>query len=124
MDPRREHVRRLLQVPATVATEAGDQVWRAQIIDIARLGVGFVTTEALAAGTPYVFSFTFPNSSLPCVALVDVVYSCPVGSGANVRNGARFLSISPESQEQIVDYVTTGTEAAIAAMADSRTARS
>src|ERR1700756_4485090 len=107
MDFRREHVRRLLQVEAVVTSAAGDRSWPAHIVDIARMGVAFVTDLELEPGH-YRFSFSFPASEIRNDVLVDVLYSRPVGSEGRYRNGARFEQISDDVVERIVDYVTTG----------------
>ncbi len=112
MDFRREHVRRLLQVEAGVTSITGEQSWPAHIIDIARMGVAFVTEEELAPGH-YAFCFSFPGSHIRNDVLLDVLYSRPVGSEGRYRAGARFAQISDDVVERIVDYVTTGAEAMI-----------
>jgi hypothetical protein len=112
MDFRREHVRRLLQVEAVVTSVAGDRSWPAHIVDIARMGVAFVTDLELAPGH-YKFCFSFPGSEVSNHVLVEVLYSRPVGSENRYRNGARFGQISDDVIERIVDYVTTGAEAMI-----------
>ena len=112
MDFRREHVRRLLQVQAVVTSATGDHSWPAHIVDIARMGVAFVTDLELAPGD-YKFHFSFPDSEISNHVLVDVLYSRPVGSENRYRNGARFGQISDAVIERIVDYVTTGAEAMI-----------
>jgi hypothetical protein len=112
MDFRREHVRRLLQVEAMVTSAAGDRSWPARIVDIARMGVAFVTDLELAPGN-YKFCFSFPDSEISNLVLLDVLYSRPVGSEDRYRNGARFEQISDDVIERIVDYVTTGAEAMI-----------
>jgi hypothetical protein len=112
MDFRREHVRRLLQVEAEVTNTAGDRSWPAHIVDIARMGVAFVTEEELAPGH-YAFCFSFPGSQVHNHVLLDVLYSRPVGSEGRFRAGARFEQVGEDVVERIVDYVTTGAEAMI-----------
>lgn len=112
MDFRREHVRRLLQVEAVVASATDDRSWTAHIVDIARMGVAFVTDEEMAPGH-YKFCFSFPGSDIRNDVLLDVLYSRPVGSEGRYRAGARFEQIGDDVIERIVDYVTTGAEAMI-----------
>jgi hypothetical protein len=112
MDFRREHVRRLLQVEAVVTSATGDRSWPAHIVDIARMGVAFVTDVELPAAH-YKFCFCFPGSAIQNHVLLDVLYSRPVGSEGRFRAGARFEQIGDDVIERIVDYVTTGAEAMI-----------
>ncbi|UGQ44799.1 PilZ domain-containing protein [Massilia endophytica] len=108
MDQRREHVRRLLQVQATVTELNGGAVRIVQIIDIARMGVAFVTPYPMIPDRSYRFCFAFPGSSVRNDAVIDLVYSRPFGSEGRFRNGARFQSLPQESVDLIVDYVTSG----------------
>lgn len=112
MDFRREHVRRLLQVEAVVTSAAGDRSWPAHIVDIARMGVAFVTDVELAP-SHYQFCFSFPGSDIQNHVVLDLLYSRPVGSEGRYRNGARFEHVADDVVERIVDYVTTGAEAMI-----------
>jgi len=107
MQQRREHVRRLLQVEASIADEAGLRSWHVQVIDISRMGVAFVSTEQLATDVSYVFSFCFPGSAARNDVVTTIVHSTPVGSEGRFRNGARFIHIAEECVERIVDYVTS-----------------
>jgi hypothetical protein len=110
MNHQREHVRRLLQATASVTDEDRGRTWHAQIIDISRMGVAFVTNEQLVVDDHFHFSFMFPGTNFPCEAVIKMVYSRPVGETAHFRNGARFVEISDSCVEQIVDYVTSGVE--------------
>jgi hypothetical protein len=47
MDPRREHVRRLLQADAYITDIHGRNTLPAQIIDISRMGVAFVSDRPM-----------------------------------------------------------------------------
>lgn len=111
MNHQREHVRRLLQTAASVTDEDKGRTWHAQIIDISRMGVAFVTDARLEPDDHFHFSFMFPGTNFPCEAVIKLVYSRPVGETVHFRNGARFIEISDLCVEQIVDYVTSGTEA-------------
>ena len=111
MNHQREHVRRLLQAAASVTDETKGRTWHAQIIDISRMGVAFVTSEQLEPDDQFHFSFMFPGTDFPCEAVIHLVYSRPVGETAHFRNGARFVEISDACVEHIVDYVTSGVEA-------------
>ncbi|MBA5606693.1 PilZ domain-containing protein [Duganella sp. FT3S] len=107
-DPRRAHVRRLLQVDASIGDEHGSQQWAVQIIDIARMGVAFVSHHQFPCDVPFLFSFCFPGSSVRNEVLLTIVHGVPVGTEGRIRYGARFLSIADDVVERIVDYVTSG----------------
>ncbi|MBA5640181.1 PilZ domain-containing protein [Duganella sp. LX20W] len=100
-------MRRLLQVDASIADEFGSQQWAVQIIDIARMGVAFVSYHQFPTDVPFLFSFCFPGSSVRNEVLLTIVHSAPFGTEGRFRNGARFLSISDDAVERIVDYVTS-----------------
>ena len=106
---RRAHVRRLLEVAARVTEEGTQASVPAHVIDIARMGVGFVTDGPLDPAKRYILCFCFPGCATEDEATLDLVYSTPLGSGERFRNGARFLHLAEETVERIVDYVTTGT---------------
>jgi len=111
MDPRREHVRRLLQVEAYISDTRGQESTAtptvAQIIDISRMGVAFVSDHAMRTDEPYVLNFCFPGSAIRNELTLSVVHSGEIGSHGRFRNGARFLAISEACADRIVDYVTT-----------------
>lgn len=107
MDPRREHVRRLLQVDAYLIDPHGKNTTAAQIVDISRMGVAFVSDHAIPVDEPFVLSFAFPGSAIRNEITLTVVHSQQVGSQGRYRNGARFLAISEACADRIVDYVTT-----------------
>ncbi|MBA5687518.1 PilZ domain-containing protein [Rugamonas apoptosis] len=100
-------MRRMLQVDASIADQFGTQQWAVQIIDIARMGVAFVSNHSIPCDVPFLFSFCFPRSSVRNEVLLTVVHSTPLGTEGRYRNGARFLTISDDAVERIVDYVTS-----------------
>lgn len=104
---KREHVRRLLEVPAVVTGSAGDET-AAHIVDIARMGVGFVTDAVLPPDGTRTLKFRFPGETVLDEAVIDIVYSQPIGTQGRVRHGARFLDLSEECVARIIDYVTGG----------------
>lgn len=111
MDAQREHVRHLLRVPASLTDPARQCSWPAQIIDIARMGVAFVTNEAMATDTVYQFHFCFPGSGVVNEVTLRLLYSRPLGAANHFRNGARFEAVSEDCVQRIVDYVTSSAEA-------------
>lgn len=107
MDPRREHVRRLLQVDAYLTDLEGGHPVPTQIIDISRMGAAFVSDHCIPVDQQFILSFCFPGSAVRNEITLTVVNSTPVGSHGRYRNGALFLAITPATVERIVDYVTT-----------------
>ena len=107
MDPRREHVRRLLQVEAYISDIQGKNTSAMQIIDISRMGVAFVSDHPISTDEPYLLNFCFPGSAIRNELTLTVLHSSEVGSQGRYRNGARFMAISDATADRIVDYVTT-----------------
>ncbi|MTV36084.1 PilZ domain-containing protein [Duganella radicis] len=107
MDPRREHVRRLLQVDAYITDIHGKNTTTVQIIDISRMGVAFVSDRPMPVNQQFVLHFSFPGSAIRNEITLTVLHSAPVGTHGRFRNGARFLTISEDCAERIFEYVTT-----------------
>nr|WP_315256708.1 PilZ domain-containing protein [uncultured Duganella sp.] len=107
MDPRREHVRRLLQVDAYISDACGQHTQPTQIIDISRMGVAFVSDHAMPTDEQFLLNFSFPGSTIRNEITLTVVHSNAVGTHGRFRNGARFIAISEACADRIVDYVTT-----------------
>lgn len=107
MDPRREHVRRLLQVDAYITNIDGATTVPAQIIDISRMGVAFVSDHAIPAHQQFVLSFSFPGSEIRNEITLTVLHSAAIGTHGRYRNGARFTAISEACADRIFEYVTT-----------------
>ncbi|WP_432377611.1 PilZ domain-containing protein [Duganella sp. P38] len=107
MDPRREHVRRLLQVDAYVSDIHGQSSRPTQIIDISRMGVAFVSDHAMPTDEQLLLNFSFPGSAIRNEITLTVVHSNAIGTHGRFRNGARFIAISEACADRIVDYVTT-----------------
>ncbi len=107
MDPRREHVRRLLQVDAYITNVPAGKPSPVQIIDISRMGVAFVSDQPMDVDAQFLLQFCFPGSAVSNRIMLTVVNSIPVGSQGRYRSGARFLAIADDCADRIVDYVTT-----------------
>ena len=103
---RRAHVRRLLQVEASLSSGASSPIWRAQVIDIARMGVGFVTSERLPEEGHYVLDFRFPDSDIHDRVEIVIVYRRAIGTEGRYHYGARIHAMSQECVDRIVEYVT------------------
>ncbi|NYE60300.1 hypothetical protein FHW58_001452 [Duganella sp. 1224] len=85
----------------------GQHTQPAQIIDISRMGVAFVSDQAMPADEQFVLNFCFPGSAIRNEITLTVVHSHPVGTHGRYRSGARFMAISEACADRIVDYVTT-----------------
>src|SRR5471030_461387 len=111
MDPRREHVRRLLQVDAHISDMDGQNYVVTQIIDISRMGVAFLSDHPLPTDTNHVLTFCFPGSSIQNKVTLTVLHSALIGTHGRYRNGARFLAIPDQAAELIFEYLTSAPEA-------------
>ena len=107
-EERRAHMRRLLQVDAFVTIDGSESRWRAQIIDIARMATGFITSEELPERQRYRLLFRFPGSDIQDEVEMTLVYCHDVGTQGRFHYGARILSVSQECVDRIVEYVTRG----------------
>lgn len=92
---------------AYITDAHGERTEPAQIIDISRMGVAFVSDHPLPTDEQYLLSFAFPGSAIRNEITLTVVNSNAVGTHGRFRNGARFLAISDACADRIVDYVTT-----------------
>lgn len=107
-EQRRAHIRRLLQIEATVFGEGGQPAWPAQVIDIARMGVGFILAEKLPDHPRYWMRFRFPDSAIVDEVEMVIVYNRAVGSKGRYHYGGRILAVTQDCRERIVEYVTRG----------------
>lgn len=114
-EKRRAHVRRLLQVAASLSNESRDRNWCVRLIDIARMGAGFVTSEQLPEDVHYYLSFRFPDSDITDEVLVRIVYCRAIGTEGQFHYGARIHVMSEACVDRIVDYVTRSDRAALEA---------
>ena len=110
-EQRREHVRRLLEVPASARKTASPHSWKVRLIDIGRGGVGFVTETAVEVGDEVVLSFLLPNRNAVTELLARIVYAAPLDRPGWYRIGARFAALSDETASDIVDFVTAPAQA-------------
>ncbi|WEF33201.1 PilZ domain-containing protein [Pseudoduganella chitinolytica] len=107
-EQRRAHIRRLLQIEAYVFAEGGQPRLPAQVIDIARMGVGFILPVRLPDRPRYWMRFRFPGSDIVDEVEMVIVYNRPVGSKGRYHYGGRILAVTQECRERIVEYVTRG----------------
>ena len=101
-DDRREHVRRMLRVPATL-----DEAPPVQLIDICRAGVAFASERKLELGSHFVLTFSLPTLAKPCVVKGEVVYSQLLPQSGKYKIGARLQPPPEDVVEAIVDFVTS-----------------
>jgi hypothetical protein len=102
---RREHVRRMLRVPATLGD--GPDHATVQLIDICRAGVAFASAEPLELGSTFTLTFHMPTCVTPCLVSGDVVYCRLMPQSGKYKVGARLHPPSEEVVEAIVDFVTS-----------------
>lgn len=99
----------MLQVSATVHLTWPQSQWTVHLIDLSRGGVAFASALPLEFGASFVLSFSLPGADKPCAVLGSVVYCGATGASGLYRVGARLLRTSPETQELILDFVTSPT---------------
>lgn len=97
----------MLQVSATVHLTWPQSQWTVHLIDVSRSGVAFASALPLEFGTSFVLSFSLPSADQPCSVLGNVVYCGDAGRSGLYRVGARLMRMSPETQELILDFVTS-----------------
>lgn len=105
MNQPREHVRRMLQVSATVhvVPASHDAV---HLIDISRFGVEFASVRPLESGSSFRISLRLPGAEKPCVAEGTIVYCIGPSPRSLYRLGARITMIAEETLEQLRDFIT------------------
>jgi hypothetical protein len=76
---------------------------------MSKAGVAFASARSLESGTSFLLSFWLPETSKPCTAEGTVVYCTRMSNNRLYRIGARLQLMSQETQERIVDFVTSPT---------------
>ncbi|WP_165497715.1 PilZ domain-containing protein [Pseudoduganella albidiflava] len=107
-EQRRAHVRRLLQVEASLSNDNRSRTWRVHLTDIARMGVGFVAAEPLTDCVHGVLRFRFPDSTVTDEVHIRIVHCRAIGAAGRVQCGARIHTMSDACVERIMEYVTRG----------------
>ena len=104
-DDRREHLRRMLRVPAYLdAPGAHNPI---QLIDICRAGVAFASKPPLALGSTFSVSFELPTAQGSINTVSGEVVYCKLMTQSNLyKIGARLHPMAEEIVERIVDFVT------------------
>lgn len=102
----KEHVRRMLQVPATVHLVSPVSHSAVHLIDISRAGVAFASAQPLENGSSFMIYLGLPGSEKPCVAEGTVVYCIAPSTGSLYRIGARITLMSEETLERVRDFIT------------------
>jgi hypothetical protein len=104
-DERREHLRRMLAVPAYLdAPNAHNPV---QLIDICRAGVALASKPALELGSTFRLTFELPTApGILNTVSGEVVYCKLMPQSGLHKVGARLHPMEDEIVERIVDFVT------------------
>lgn len=104
---RRTHER--YDVTWDVDCVADDTFLFAAITNISELGIFVRTLEPLLVGTPLMLSFA-PNGHAPFKLAGEVAWVNPVrpdGDNPNPGMGVRFVGITPEDRERLVEVIRT-----------------
>lgn len=101
----REHLRRMLRVPAYL--DAPDAHNPIQLIDICRAGVAFASKPPLELGSTFTVSFELPTAQgIVNTVSGEVVYCKLLPQSGLHKIGARLHEVDDEIVERIVDFVT------------------
>jgi type IV pilus assembly protein PilZ len=93
-----------------VDCEADDTFLYASITNISELGIFVRTEEPLQVGTRLTLRFTPPNLHAPFVLVGQVQWVNPVrvlAENPNPGMGIRFVDLTPEDREQLVETIRT-----------------
>jgi hypothetical protein len=113
-EQKRAHLRRMLQVPASVRRASDELPWQVRLIDIGRAGVAFVSAAPMDVTEAFVLSFQLPGNPIPILLHGRVVYAAPFGRVSAYRIGARFGQVGDEIVARLVDFITAANDAASA----------
>lgn len=104
-DDQRDHVRRMLRVPAFLdAPGAHNPI---QLISICRAGVAFASIPPLALGSSFKVSFELPTArGIVNSVSGEVVYCRLLPASGLHKVGARLHGMEQDIVERIVDFVT------------------
>lgn len=101
----REHLRRMLRVPAYL--DAPDAHNPISLIDICRAGVAFASKPPLALGSAFTVSFELPTAQgIVNTVSGEVVYCKLMPQSGLHKIGARLQAMDEDIVERIVDFVT------------------
>ena len=83
---------------------------RAQSKDISAGGIGLITCDKFNLGTALVLMFSLPDTKEPICAMGKVMWTEEANTGTPgltkaYDTGIEFISIQPEDQEKIKQYV-------------------
>jgi type IV pilus assembly protein PilZ len=98
------------EVVWSVDCEADDTFLYASITNISELGIFVRTEEPLQVGTRLTLRFTPPNLHAPFVLVGQVQWVNPVrvlAENPNPGMGIRFVDLTPEDREQLVETIRT-----------------
>lgn len=104
VDERREHLRRMLRVPAQLNQPGPPDA--VQLIDICRAGVAFASAGPLLLGSGISLSFDLPTSPGTNTVSGEVVYCKQMPQSGLYKIGVRLHPMRDEIVERIVDFVT------------------
>jgi hypothetical protein len=76
------------------------------LLDISLGGISFATPEALMSGTVRQLLFTVPGNPARHHAHINIVHRSTSGVPSGFRIGARFVTVEPDTREQIADFVS------------------
>ena len=106
MKEQRAHARKLMHERAFLADASGTAWAPTILLDISLSGVSFAFAESLSSGEVRQLRFCLPGSASQHLTFINLVHQTSHGVPSGYKYGARFATISPETIEQIVDFVS------------------
>ena len=108
MSERRSYER--IDVEWSVDCETEQTFLYASITNISEMGIFVATHEPLEVGTRLTLRFAVPGHESPFILLGQVAWVNPIrllSDNPNPGMGIRFVDLSPESRERIINSVRT-----------------
>ncbi len=99
-----------IDVEWSVDCETEQTFLYASITNISEMGIFVATQEPLEVGTRLTLRFAMPGQESPFILLGQVAWVNPIrllSDNPNPGMGIRFVDLSPESRERIINSVRT-----------------
>jgi type IV pilus assembly protein PilZ len=99
-----------IDVEWSVDCETEETFLYASITNISEMGIFVATHEPLEVGTRLTLRFAMPGEESPYILLGQVAWVNPIrmlSDNPNPGMGIRFVDLSPESRERIINSVRT-----------------
>lgn len=102
---RREHVRRMLLIPAYVRRVTTAASARVRLIDVSVSGIGFVAETSFKPDEEIMLSFHIPGYDTSTVVMAKVVHTTVLESTGLTRVGTRFLALERQTVNNLEAFI-------------------